>query len=92
MLSKKPNDKAVLDGLNEVIERVKLARFRTTIYIDRGWAYQMTAFMKTLKDDKIFQSMSRRGNCLDNSPMENFFEIMKQVMYYDVVYELFEAL
>jgi len=52
----------------------------------------MKAFMKALKDNKIFQSMSRRGNCLDNSPMGNFFGIMKQEMYYGVVYESFEAL
>lgn len=26
--------------------------------------------------------MSRKGNCLDNSPMENFFGILKQEMYY----------
>jgi len=91
-LSKKPNAKAVLDGLNEVIERVKHAQFRMTIHTDQGWAYQMNAFTKTLNKHKIFQSMSRRGNCLDNSPMENFFGIMKQEMYYGIVYESFEAL
>lgn len=37
---------------------------------------------KKLKDNKIFQSMSRKGNCLDNSVMENFFGILKQEMYY----------
>lgn len=52
----------------------------------------MKAFNKRLKDNNIFQSMSRRGNCLDNSPMENFFGIMKQEMYYGVVYELFGEL
>lgn len=26
--------------------------------------------------------MSRRGNCIDNSPMENFFGLLKQEMYY----------
>jgi len=36
--------------------------------------------------------MSRRGNCLDNSPMENFFGLMKQEMYYGVIYESFEEL
>src|SRR5699024_7096453 len=91
-LSKKPNAKAVLDGLNEVMEQVKHARYRTTIHTDQGWAYQMKSFTQTLKDNQIFQSMSRRGNCLDNSPMENFFGIMKQEMYYGVVYESFEAL
>ncbi|WP_026558943.1 IS3 family transposase, partial [Bacillus sp. J37] len=37
---------------------------------------------KKLKENKVFQSMSRKGNCLDNSPMENFFGLMKQEMYY----------
>jgi len=91
-LSKKPNAKAVLDGLNEVIKKIKAAPFRTTIHTDQGWAYQMKAFTKKLIDNNIFQSMSRRGNCLDNSPMENFFGIMKQEMYYGIVYESFEAL
>jgi len=36
--------------------------------------------------------MFRRGNRLDNSPMENFFGIMKQEMYYGVVYKSFKAL
>jgi len=36
--------------------------------------------------------MSRKGNCLDNSPIENFFGIMKQEMYYGKVYKSFEEL
>ena len=52
----------------------------------------MKAFRKRLKNNKIFQSISRRGNCLDNSPMENFFGLMKQEMYYGVIYESFEEL
>ncbi|SET83057.1 Integrase core domain-containing protein, partial [Salinibacillus kushneri] len=33
-----------------------------------------------------------KGNCLDNSPMENFFGLMKQEMYYGKVYKSFEEL
>ena len=40
----------------------------------------------------IFQSMSRKGNCYDNSPMENFFGIMKQEMYYGRIYISFDEL
>ena len=36
--------------------------------------------------------MSRKGNCIDNSPMENFFGIMKQEMYYGMVYYSYEEL
>src|SRR5699024_3800281 len=91
-LSKKPDAKAVLDRLSEVIKKIKAAPYHTTIHTDKGWAYQMKAFTKKLINNNIFQSMSRRGNCLDNSPMENFFGIMKQEMYYGIVYESFEAL
>ena len=91
-LSKRPNAEAILGALDETLEIVKNCRYRTTIHTDQGWGYQMKKFRKRLKDQKVFQSMSRRGNCLDNSPMENFFGIMKQEMYYGVVYESFEAL
>lgn len=36
--------------------------------------------------------MSRKGNCLDNSPIENFFGIMKQEMYYGKIYYSYEEL
>ena len=39
---------------------------------DQGWQYQHKAYQKRLKDKGIRQSMSRKGNCLDNSVMENF--------------------
>ena len=45
-----------------------------------------------LKEHKVFQSMSRKGNCLDNSPMENFFGLLKQEMYYGEALCSFEEL
>ena len=38
--------------------------------------------MKALKDKDIIQSMSRKGNCLDNAMMENFFGLMKSELLY----------
>ncbi|SEJ04538.1 Integrase core domain-containing protein, partial [Alkalibacterium gilvum] len=55
-------------------------------------AYQMRAYGEELNDNKIFQSMSRKGNCLDNSPMENFFSILKQEMYHGRIYKSYEEL
>ena len=52
----------------------------------------MGVYRQKLKDNRIFQSMSRKGNCYDNSPMENFFGIMKQEMYYGQVYNSFDEL
>lgn len=48
---------------------------------DQGWQYQMKDYHKQLNEKEIIQSMSRKGNCLDNSPMENFFGIMKREMF-----------
>lgn len=47
----------------------------------------MNVYIQTLKDNNIFQSMSRKGTCLDNSPMENFFSILKQEVYYGKIYQ-----
>lgn len=54
---------------------------------DQGWQYQMMFYREELKKRGIRQSMSRKGNCLDNSPMENFFGIMKNEMFYGHEYE-----
>ena len=46
----------------------------------------------TVDSHRIFQSMSRKGNCHDNSVMENFFGIMKQEMYYGCAYYSYDSL
>ena len=52
----------------------------------------MGVYRQELRKNRIFHSMSRKGNCYDNSPMENFFGIMKQEMYYGQVYSSFDEL
>ena len=42
------------------------------LHYDQGWQYQMREYQMMLKEHNITQSMSRKGNCLDNSVMENF--------------------
>lgn len=49
---------------------------------DQGWQYQHKTYQKRLKDKGIRQSMSRKGNCLDNAVMENFFGILKSELLY----------
>lgn len=49
---------------------------------DQGWQYQMQAYHKALADRGIKQSMSRKGNCMDNGIMEQFFGKMKNEMFY----------
>lgn len=56
------------------------------LHSDQGWQYQMLYYRKYLKEHSMIQSMSRKGNCLDNSPTENFFGRLKTEMYYDKEY------
>lgn len=91
-ISRQPNGVSVMTGLKEAIRKTDECPYRRTFHSDRGWAYQMPAYQDLLKKNKIFQSMSRKGNCYDNSPMENFFAILKQEMYYGHVYKSFSEL
>lgn len=47
-----------------------------------GWQYQHKYYQNRLKEKGIIQSMSRKGNCIDNSIMESFFGILKNEMFY----------
>ena len=53
-----------------------------TLHSDQGWQYQMKQYQHLLKEKGIIQSMSRKGNCLDNAIIENFFGILKSELFY----------
>lgn len=91
-IGKRPSAKNILDAQAEAIEITADCPYRRTFHSDQGWAYQMNAYGENLKKERIFQSMSRKGNCFDNAIMENFFGLMKQEMYYGVVYYSYEEL
>lgn len=55
------------------IEIISDCSYRRTFHSDMGWAYQIVAYLHTLKENKIFQSMSRKDNCYDKSVMGEFF-------------------
>ncbi len=78
---------------NQVIQMLKKA-FKTTkdtkdliFHSDQGWQYQMKQYQVLLKKKGIIQSMSRKGNCYDNSVMENFFGILKSEFLYLTEFE-----
>ena len=52
------------------------------LHSDQGWQYQHKHYQKMLKDKEIRQSMSRKGNCLDNACAENFFGLLKTELLY----------
>jgi len=57
------------------------------LHSDQGWQYQMRAYQDTLQARGVTQSMSRKGNCLDNAVMENWFGIMKTEFFYQKKFE-----
>ena len=91
-ISRHPSAVNIMGALNQAISLTADCEYRRTFHSDQGWAYQMKAYANTLDKNRIFQSMSRKGNCHDNSVMENFFSLMKQEMYYGVIYYSFDEL
>ena len=87
-ISAKPDFHQTLSMLNRAIPYLA---DNAILHSDQGWQYQMRLYGRILKENHIRQSMSRKGNCLDNSVMENFFGIMKSEMFYGHEYE-FESL
>ena len=57
------------------------------LHSDQGWQYQHKQYQRMLSDKGIRQSMSRKGNCLDNAVMENFFGLLKSELLYLMDFE-----
>ena len=62
------------------------------LHSDHGWQYQMKRYQYLLKEKGIKQSMSRKGNCLDNAIIENFFGTLKSEMFYTKKFKSIEQL
>ncbi len=52
------------------------------LHSDQGWQYQHWQYQRMLREKDIQQSMSRKGNCLDNAVIENFFGLLKSELLY----------
>ena len=57
------------------------------LHSDQGWHYQNRKYQQQLKEKGLKQSMSRKGNCLDNAVAENFFGLLKTEMYHNEVFK-----
>lgn len=71
-----------------VMDALKMALFRRKInaslllHSDRGSQYASNNYQRLLAENNIQCSMSRKGNCWDNSPMESFFHTLKTEWIY----------
>lgn len=80
-ISSRPDYRQVQDMLDRALSGYRNLK-GLIFHSDQGWQYQMPQYHKVLQDRGIIQSMSRKGNCLDNCIMENFFGKLKNEMFY----------
>lgn len=80
-LSEKPNFNQINNMLNKAFRKIS-NNTNLILHSDQGWQYQMKQYQYLLKQKGIKQSMSRKGNCLDNAIIENFFGILKSELFY----------
>ena len=88
-IGSRPTYSLVSDMLEKSFERL-IDGDELILHSDQGWHYQMKKYQKTLKDSRIIQSMSRKGNCLDNAVIENFFGLLKSELLYLQEFESME--
>ena len=89
-ISKSPNLEQIYDMLDKAFEKYDNLD-GLIIHSDQGWQYQHFGYRQRLEDYNIIQSMSRKGNCLDNAMAENFFGIMISELLYAEKFESPEA-
>lgn len=80
-LSRHPNLNQVTDMLEKAFTKIP-DNTNLILHSDQGWQYQHKHYQKMLKEKGIRQSMSRKGNCLDNACAENFFGLLKTELLY----------
>lgn len=80
-LSLHPTFHQTVDMLNKAFAKIP-DNSGLILHSDQGWQYQMKRYQHLLSEKGIIQSMSRKGNCLDNAVMENFFGLLKTEMYF----------
>jgi len=80
-IGSRPTYLLVSEMLEKALERLP-EEHQLLMHSDQGWHYQMKPYSHALQSRGIVQSMSRKGNCHDNSVMENFFGIMKSEFLY----------
>ena len=80
-ISERPHLGQVMHMLDEAFAKIPNGT-NLIFHSDQGWQYQHKMYQGRLKEKGIRQSMSRKGNCLDNAVMENFFGILKSELLY----------
>ena len=90
-LTERPVFNQVVTMLEKAFKKIP-DNTKLILHSDQGWQYQMRGYQHLLKEKGIIQSMSRKGNCLDNAIIENFFGILKSELFYLKKYKSIDQL
>lgn len=80
-MQKRPHFSLVGSMLNMALAKLS-GQDAPLLHSDQGWQYQMPVYSRRLAEHGLTQSMSRKGNCLDNAAMESFFGTLKSEFFY----------
>lgn len=80
-ISEKPSLYMTVDMLAEAFAKIP-DNTQLILHSDQGWQYQHKQYQQMLTEKGIRQSMSRKGNCLDNAVIKNFFGLLKSELLY----------
>jgi len=89
--AERPAFELVANMLKKALGRLG-AQERPMLHSDQGWLYRIPAWKRLLEGHSLTQSMSRKGNCLDNAPMESFFATLKSEFFHLGKFESVEHL
>ena len=67
-----------IDKLKESMPSLK----EIMVHSDQGFHYTNPAYIQKVEESEMIQSMSRKGNCIDNAPIESFFGHLKDDVDY----------
>ncbi|NMI11666.1 IS3 family transposase, partial [Acinetobacter pittii] len=85
------NYELVKDMLIHALAKLKRHE-KPILHSDQGWQYQMALYQQQLKQHGLIQSMSRKGNCLDNAVIESFFGILKSECFHGEKFQSIDEL
>lgn len=80
-ITNRPTLDLVIDMVDSALDKIH-DNANLILHSDQGWHYQHPNYQKRLQKKGVWQSMSRKGNCLDNAVIENFFGLLKSELLY----------
>ena len=89
--ARRPVFKLVQSMLTQAVSKLTNTQ-KPILHSDQGWHYQMPAYQRMLQKHDLIQSMSRKGNCLDNAAMESFFAVLKSELFYSNSFDSWQSL